>query len=343
MLTRQLITEVGHCTATSQVHCTLYIYPLRLQSFPPCVLLVLFSRHSVCPSIYIFYLLWKLTLFPITMGMSSRSYSPADVLIVAEANSPLQYPTQGVKVRPLKTIIIPGNSMSNTVQNIKENELMQMFGLHQLFVLFAFIISICCHGHMQPSSHVVIPSHSCRLSIGLGLKEGKRTNHTVFPIFLGSHLRWHCPPFYVAYVLFCLFVVVPLWLFSMQMIYQVHLTAALGTFDVAATVDMVSIKGEGEKQIMLSSPLLSALNRQLQLITYTNTMFNPKTADTGKHQIWRDPSSVTIWINNDHTRSQSKENQLFSPLAWTSWSINSCFPEFSWCSKVPFTWECEYN
>lgn len=69
----------------------------------------------------------------------------------------------------------------------------------------------------------------------------------------------------------------------MEMFQQVHLTAALGTFDVAATVDMVSIKGEGEKQMMLSSPLLSALNRQLQLVTYTNTMFNPKTADTGKH------------------------------------------------------------
>ncbi|KAJ4918203.1 hypothetical protein JOQ06_029564, partial [Pogonophryne albipinna] len=37
-----------------------------------------------------------------------ESYTPADVLIVAEANSPLQYPTQGVEVRPLKTIIIPG-------------------------------------------------------------------------------------------------------------------------------------------------------------------------------------------------------------------------------------------
>ncbi|XP_042346967.1 beta-1,4 N-acetylgalactosaminyltransferase 1a [Plectropomus leopardus] len=118
-----------------------------------------------------------------------RLYSPADVLIVAEANSPLQYPTQGVEVRPLKTIIIPG----------------------------------------------------------LGLKEEIRTNH------------------------------------------MVYLTATLGTFDVAATVDGVSIKGEGEKHIMLSSPSLSALNRQLQFVTYTNTVFHPKTADTvqfatGGHQ-----------------------------------------------------------
>ncbi|KAM8864070.1 beta-1,4 N-acetylgalactosaminyltransferase 1a [Spinachia spinachia] len=111
-----------------------------------------------------------------------RSYSPADVLIVAEANSPLQYPTQGLEVRPLKTIIIPG----------------------------------------------------------LGLKEesGSKFNHTVY------------------------------------------LAATLGTFDVAATVERVSVKGEGEKHMILSSPLLSALNRQLKFVTYTNTVFHPKTADT---------------------------------------------------------------
>ncbi|XP_070824748.1 beta-1,4 N-acetylgalactosaminyltransferase 1a [Chaetodon trifascialis] len=109
-----------------------------------------------------------------------RSYSPADAFIVAEANSPLQYPTQGVEVRPLKTIIIPG----------------------------------------------------------LGVKEKTRSNHTVY------------------------------------------LTASLGTFDVAATVDGVSIKGEGQRHMTLSSPLLSALNRQLQFVTYTNTMFHPRTADT---------------------------------------------------------------
>ncbi|XP_042372901.1 beta-1,4 N-acetylgalactosaminyltransferase 1-like, partial [Plectropomus leopardus] len=40
-------------------------------------------------------------------SFQKRSQTPADVLIIAEANSPLQYPTQGVEVRPLKTIIIP--------------------------------------------------------------------------------------------------------------------------------------------------------------------------------------------------------------------------------------------
>lgn len=47
-----------------------------------------------------------------------RANNPADVLIVAEANSPLQYPTQGVEVQPLKTIIIPGNSISNMIQHM---------------------------------------------------------------------------------------------------------------------------------------------------------------------------------------------------------------------------------
>ncbi|KAK2851381.1 hypothetical protein Q5P01_007657 [Channa striata] len=109
-----------------------------------------------------------------------RSLNPADLLIVTEANSPLQYPSQGVRTRPLKTILIPG----------------------------------------------------------LALKEEQRSNH------------------------------------------MVYLSATLGTFDVAATVNQVSVTGEGEKHIELSSPLISALNRQLQFVTYTNTIFHPKTADT---------------------------------------------------------------
>ncbi|KAM4570406.1 beta-1,4 N-acetylgalactosaminyltransferase 1a [Fundulus diaphanus] len=109
-----------------------------------------------------------------------RSYSPADMLIIAEANNPLQYPTQGVEVQPLKTIIIPGLSLR---------------------------------------------------------QEGKKN-------------------------------------------YMVNLTATLGTFDVAATVDRVSVRGMGEKHISMSSPDLSALNRQLQFVTYTNTVFHPKTADS---------------------------------------------------------------
>lgn len=73
------------------------------------------------------------------MSCMCRSYSPADAFIVAEANSPLQYPIQGVEVRPLKTIIIPGDSISNTThtEEIK----------HYVFTCFlffaAFAIQVC--------------------------------------------------------------------------------------------------------------------------------------------------------------------------------------------------------
>lgn len=57
----------------------------------------------------------------------------------------------------------------------------------------------------------------------------------------------------------------------------------MGTFDVAAEADSVTIRGAGENQITLSSSLLDNLNRQLQLISYTNTLFHPNTVDTGEY------------------------------------------------------------
>lgn len=63
---------------------------------------------------------------------------------------------------------------------------------------------------------------------------------------------------------------------------QVNLTASMGTFDVEALVDGVSRSGEGKMHMSLSSPLLSALNKQLQFVTYTNTIFHPNTADIGE-------------------------------------------------------------
>ncbi|KAI4896538.1 hypothetical protein NFI96_034133 [Prochilodus magdalenae] len=47
-----------------------------------------------------------------------RSQSAADVLIVAEANSPLQYPTQGVEVQPKKSIIIPGLGLKHKSRSL---------------------------------------------------------------------------------------------------------------------------------------------------------------------------------------------------------------------------------
>lgn len=50
----------------------------------------------------------EILLLPSFFNPPLRSQTSADVLILAEANNPLQYPTQGVEVRPLKTILIPG-------------------------------------------------------------------------------------------------------------------------------------------------------------------------------------------------------------------------------------------
>ncbi|KAM9830818.1 beta-1,4 N-acetylgalactosaminyltransferase 1a isoform 1-T1 [Syngnathus typhle] len=133
--------------------------------------------------------------------VQTRSSSPADVLIVNKANSPLQFPSQGVAVRPLNTIIIPG----------------------------------------------------------LGLFEEAASNHTIY------------------------------------------LTATLGTFDVAATVERVSAAGGGTARLMLSSAFLSALNRQLQFVTYTNTIFHPKTADTVQFATESHNSFFTIKIGHPAT------------------------------------------
>ncbi|XP_036426685.1 beta-1,4 N-acetylgalactosaminyltransferase 1 isoform X2 [Colossoma macropomum] len=51
-------------------------------------------------------------------GFQMRSQTPADLLIVAEANSPLQYPTQGVEVRPLKTILVPGLALKDLPRDV---------------------------------------------------------------------------------------------------------------------------------------------------------------------------------------------------------------------------------
>lgn len=65
---------------------------------------------------------------------------------------------------------------------------------------------------------------------------------------------------------------------------QVDIAATLGTLNVAAEVDGVTVKGDGEMRMSLTSGRLANLNRQLQFVTYTNTLFHPSTADTGR---WR--------------------------------------------------------
>ncbi|XP_075055448.1 beta-1,4 N-acetylgalactosaminyltransferase 1 isoform X2 [Mixophyes fleayi] len=128
-----------------------------------------------------------------------RTSSPADRIIIAQANSPLQYPVQGVEVSPLKTILIPG----------------------------------------------------------LSLLDLNKKN-----------------------------------------IYEVSLSCTIGTFDVTAEVDSVTIKGAGEKEITLSSPLLDNLNRQLQLISYANAIFHPNTADTVQFQSNGHTATFTIKVRH---------------------------------------------
>uniref|UniRef100_A0A8C3UUY3 Beta-1,4-N-acetyl-galactosaminyltransferase 1 n=1 Tax=Catharus ustulatus TaxID=91951 RepID=A0A8C3UUY3_CATUS len=105
--------------------------------------------------------------------------TPADRLLIVPANSPLEYPAQGVEVRPLQTVLVPG--------------------------------------------------------------EGARGER-------GEGAR-------------------------------VNLTASLGTLAVAAEVEGVALRGEGQPHLSLAAAHLDHLNRQLQFVTYTNTQFHPDTAD----------------------------------------------------------------
>ncbi|XP_056294219.1 beta-1,4 N-acetylgalactosaminyltransferase 1 isoform X1 [Pseudoliparis swirei] len=134
-------------------------------------------------------------------SFQKRTQSPADLLIIAEANNPLQYPTQGVEVRPLRTIIIPGLALRNV-----------------------------------PRDH-----------------------------------------------------------------YLINITATLGTLNVAAGVDGVKMKGDGEMRMTLSSSLLPNLNRQLQFVTYTNTLFHPSTADTVQFETEGYQASFSIKVRHGVT------------------------------------------
>ncbi|XP_042200329.1 beta-1,4 N-acetylgalactosaminyltransferase 1 [Callorhinchus milii] len=127
-----------------------------------------------------------------------RTKSPVDELIVAKANSPLEFPTQGVEVRPMKTILLPG-------------------------------------------------------------------------------LRLKAPP---------------------QELYKVDVKAELGSFDVAAEVAGVKVEGEGGTHLSLSSSQLDNLNRQLQFLTYTNTVFHPNTADTVQFETDGHRAQFTVKIRH---------------------------------------------
>uniref|UniRef100_A0A9J8BI65 Beta-1,4 N-acetylgalactosaminyltransferase n=1 Tax=Cyprinus carpio carpio TaxID=630221 RepID=A0A9J8BI65_CYPCA len=128
-----------------------------------------------------------------------RMYTAADSLIIAEANSPLQYPTQGVEVRPTRTILIPGLSLNQIYKK-------------------------------DP--------------------------------------------------------------------YLVDLIATMGTFNTAALVDGVQVKGEGEMHISFISRSLASLNRQLEFVTYTNSRFHPNTADIVQFKAGKFQASFTVKIRH---------------------------------------------
>ncbi|XP_023700256.1 beta-1,4 N-acetylgalactosaminyltransferase 1-like [Paramormyrops kingsleyae] len=131
-------------------------------------------------------------------SFQKRSQNAGNLLLIAEANSPLQYPTQGVEVQPKKTILIPG----------------------------------------------------------LRLEEQPRKGHSV------------------------------------------TLLATMGTFDVTAIVQGVTLKGEGTMHITLSSDFLSHLNQQLQFVTYTNTLFHPNTADTVQYETESHKAVFTVKVRH---------------------------------------------
>uniref|UniRef100_A0A452SL99 Beta-1,4 N-acetylgalactosaminyltransferase n=1 Tax=Ursus americanus TaxID=9643 RepID=A0A452SL99_URSAM len=127
------------------------------------------------------------------------SQSAADQLLIAPANSPLQYPLQGVEVQPLRSILVPGLSLQAAAG---------------------------------------------------------------------------------------------------QELYQVNLTASLGTWDVAGEVTGVTLTGEGQPDLTLASPGLDQLNRQLQLVTYSSRSYQANTADTVRFSTEGHEAAFTIRIRH---------------------------------------------
>uniref|UniRef100_A0A5F9DHE7 Beta-1,4-N-acetyl-galactosaminyltransferase 1 n=1 Tax=Oryctolagus cuniculus TaxID=9986 RepID=A0A5F9DHE7_RABIT len=159
----------------------------------------------------------------------SRSRSPADQLIIAPANSPLQYPLQGVEVQPLRSILVPGLSLQAA---------------------------------------------------------------------------------------------------SAQEVYQVNLTASLGTWDVAGEVIGVTLSGEGQSDLTLASPGLDQLNRQLQLVTYSSRSYQANTADTAQYNI---SALVTIatktFLRYDRLRALIASIRRFYPTVTVVIADDSDKPE----------------
>uniref|UniRef100_A0A8D0GQI1 Beta-1,4 N-acetylgalactosaminyltransferase n=1 Tax=Sphenodon punctatus TaxID=8508 RepID=A0A8D0GQI1_SPHPU len=95
--------------------------------------------------------------------------------------------------------------------------------------------------------------------------------------------------------------IIPLESASTMPLNQANLTATMGTFNVAAEVEGVKVTGEGEMFLSLSGPQLDNLNRQMQFVTYTNTLFHPNTADTVQFATDEHQASFIIHIRHAPT------------------------------------------
>ncbi|XP_070265973.1 beta-1,4 N-acetylgalactosaminyltransferase 1 isoform X1 [Myotis yumanensis] len=85
---------------------------------------------------------------------------------------------------------------------------------------------------------------------------------------------------------------------SGQEVYQVNLTASLGTWDVAGEVTGVTLTGEGQPNLTLTSSGLDQLNRQLQLVTYSSRSYQANTADTVRFSTEGHAVAFTIHIRH---------------------------------------------
>ncbi|KAM7115979.1 beta-1,4 N-acetylgalactosaminyltransferase 1 isoform 6-T12 [Molossus nigricans] len=83
-----------------------------------------------------------------------------------------------------------------------------------------------------------------------------------------------------------------------QEVYQVNLTASLGTWDVAGEVTGVTLVGEGQQNLTLTSRGLDQLNRQLQLVIYSSQSYQANTADTVRFSTEGHEAAFTIHIRH---------------------------------------------
>ncbi|XP_037397293.1 beta-1,4 N-acetylgalactosaminyltransferase 1a isoform X2 [Pygocentrus nattereri] len=83
-----------------------------------------------------------------------RSQSAANLLIVAEANSPLQYPTQGLEVRPKKSILIPGLALKDVSRSLYSVSLTASMGNFDLATVVDEVRMSADKMHMNLSSNL---------------------------------------------------------------------------------------------------------------------------------------------------------------------------------------------